>query len=142
MEGAGKFEGEHAALTEQIIKEFYAVANELGYGFCESVYRNSLAIALRQAGMTVKEEVPIQVNFRGEQVGYFFADLVVDGVVILELKAANEIVKAHELQLLNYLRSSEMEVGLVMAFGERARFRRVVMMNDRKLQPSTPVEVY
>lgn len=122
----------HAATTERIIGAFYEVSNELGYGFVESVYRRSLLIALTEAGLRVEEEVAIPVSFRNKPVGIFHADLVVENTVILELKVAEEITKSFELQLLNYLRGSVMEIGLVLAFGQRAKFRRVVMSNDRK----------
>ena len=126
------FSGLHAELTGKVLKVFYKVAGELGFGFLESVYRKSMLIALRQAGMTVEEEVPIPVLFRGQSVGVFYADLVVDGLIILELKTAETLSKSFELQLLHYLRSTRMEVGLLLAFGERAQFRRVILTNNRK----------
>ena len=127
-----EFREQHAALTAQIIGVFYQVANELGYGFVESVYRRSLLIALAHAGLKVEEEVAVPVSFRNQVVGIFHADLIVENTVILELKVAEEISKPFELQLLNYLRGSAIEIGLVFAFGQRAKFRRVVMSNDRK----------
>jgi GxxExxY protein len=126
------FSGLHAELTSRIIRVFYAVANELGYGFVESVYRRSMLIALREAGLQVEEEVPIPVWLHGVPVGTFHADLVVNGLIVLELKTADEIIKAFEAQLLHYLRASDMEVGLVLAFGQRANFRRIFMTNDAK----------
>ncbi len=111
---------------------FYEVYNELGFGFLESVYREAMRIALGQAGLDVKAEVPVPVNFRGNLVGVFRADLIVNGGVIVELKTADSISKAHEAQVLHYLRASLMEVGLVMNFGPDARFRRVEMRNERK----------
>ena len=127
-----EFHEQHAALTARIIGVFYEVANELGYGFVESVYRRSLFIALTQSSLEVQQEVPVQVSFRNRNVGTFHADLIVENMVILELKVAEEITKPFELQLLNYLRATPMEVGLILAFGQRAKFRRVVMSNDRK----------
>jgi GxxExxY protein len=129
-----EFEGIHAQLTERVIGVFYLVANELGYGFFESVYRRSMVIAPREAGMKVQEEVGMPVFFHGREVGLFQADIVVNDVLILELKAADEITRAAETQLKHYLRSSDIEVGLVLAFGERAKFRRIVFTNDRKQQ--------
>ena len=126
------FQGQDAELTERIIATFYQVANELGFGFLESVYRRSMLIALRQAGMQVEEEVALPVHFRGLLVGNFFADLVVEDRIILELKTAEVITKLHEAQLLHYLRSSTMEIGFVLNFGPQARFKRIVMANDRK----------
>ena len=127
-----EFDGLQAALTDRVIKVFYEVANELGYGFFESVYRKSMAIALRQIGLSVEEEVPIPVSFRSHPVGVFFADIVVENVLVLELKTAEDVTKAMEGQMTHYLRSTEIEVGLILAFGERAKFRRVIFTNNRK----------
>lgn len=126
------FREQHAELTAQIIGVFYDVANELGYGFVESVYRRSMLIALAQSGLHVQEEVPVPVSFRGNDVGKFHADLIVANTVVLELKVAEEITKPFEAQLLHYLRATPMEIGLILAFGQRAKFRRVVMSNTRK----------
>jgi GxxExxY protein len=136
------FSGANDLLTEKIIGVFYEVYNELGYGFLESVYREAMRIALGQVGLRVEAEVPVPVSFRGRLVGVFRADLVVDGSVILELKTAESISKAHEAQVLHYLRASEMEVGLVMNFGPDARFRRVAMRNDRKKRMSVDALQY
>ena len=133
------FSGANDPITEKIIRVFYEVYNELGFGFLESVYREAMRIALGQAGFQVEAEVPVPVRFRGQLVGVFRADLVVDGRVILELKTAEAIGKAHEAQVLHYLRASEMEVGLVMNFGPDARFRRVEMRNERKKRMLTDV---
>ena len=111
---------------------FYEVYNELGFGFLESVYREAMRIALAEAGFRVEAEVPVPVSFRGTLVGVFRADIVVDGKIIVELKTAESISKAHEAQVLHYLRASEVEVGLVMNFGAVARFRRIEMRNNRK----------
>jgi GxxExxY protein len=127
-----EFEGLHKELSGRIVRVFYSVGNELGYGFFESVYRRSMLIALREAGMEVREEVPMPVYFHGQQVGVFLADLVVNEIIVLELKAADEITRAADMQLKHYLRSSLIEVGMVLAFGERAVFRRIVFTNDRK----------
>ena len=102
----------HAELTEKITGIFYEVYNELGYGFLESVYRNSMELALRSRGLSVQAEAPILVFFRGENVGNFRADLVVEGCILLELKTVEMIVAAHEAQVLNYLRSTTLELGL------------------------------
>jgi GxxExxY protein len=127
-----EFSGVNDSLTEKIIGVFYEVCNELGFGFLESVYRESMRIALGQVGMRVEAEVPVPVSFRGSLVGVFRADLVVDGRVIVELKTADSISKAHEAQVLHYLRASSMEIGLVMNFGPHAKFRRIEMRNARK----------
>ena len=104
----------------------------LGFGFLESVYREPMLIALEESGFEVASEVAVPVTFRGRGVGIFRADIVVDGRVVLELKTADSISKAHEAQVLHYLRSSQLEIGLVMNFGPEARFRRVSMANERK----------
>jgi GxxExxY protein len=122
----------HAELTELIIGVFYNVYNELGFGFLESVYRKALHMALKEKSLKVESEVPILVFFRGVNVGDFRADLVVNDCVLLELKTAETIVIAHEAQLLNYLRATSLEVGLILNFGPKAQVRRLLFDNDRK----------
>jgi GxxExxY protein len=102
----------HSELTRAIIGTFYEVYNELGHGFLESVYENSLAIALRSKGFEVLQQIAVPVHFRGIQVGDFDADLLVNGLVILELKSSRAIDPAHVAQLLNYLKATSVEVGL------------------------------
>ena len=123
---------QHRDLTDKIIGLFYDVYNELGHGFLESVYEHSLLIALSSAGTGVERQVPICVWFRGHLVGEFRADLIVEKKVLLELKAARTIDEAHEKQLLNYLRATEIEVGLLLNFGVKPQFRRLVYENERK----------
>lgn len=122
----------HSDLTQTIIGTFYEVYNELGHGFLESVYERSLAIALRANGFEVFEQVDIPVHFRGDLVGDFVADLLVNGRVLLELKAAKAIDQAHVAQLLNYLKATDVEVGLLLNFGPKPEFKRLVFGNDRK----------
>jgi GxxExxY protein len=122
----------HVQLTEKIIQVFYAVYNEMGYGFLESCYHNAMEIGLVQAGLKVDRQVQIDVWFRGHKVGLFFADLVVNGLVILELKSARAIDPNFEVQLLNYLRATTIEVGLLLNFGPRPEFKRLAFDNDRK----------
>jgi GxxExxY protein len=122
----------HRELTEKIIGVFYDVYNELGHGFLETIYEQALAIALAQAGMKVERQVGVSVWFRSQQVGDFRADMRVDGKVLLELKAARAIDQAHEKQLLNYLRATDIEVGLLLNFGVKPQFRRLVYENERK----------
>jgi len=122
----------HADLTDVIIGTFYEVYNELGHGFLESVYENSLAIALRSEGLEVFQQVAIPVYFRGSQVGDFCADLLVDRRVILELKAARAIDPSHVAQLLNYLKATEIEVGLLLNFGPRPNFKRLAFSPRRE----------
>lgn len=126
------FAGDEDALTERIIGVLYKVANELGYGFVESVYRKSLAIALAQDGLDVALEVNLPVSFRGELVGVFRADIIVEKRIILETKTADLISKAHEAQLLNYLRACMIEIGLVLNFGQVPRVRRMQYRNLQK----------
>jgi len=122
----------HSDLTDKIIGVFYDVYNELGYGFLESTYAQAMVVALEEAGLTTAREVPVPVWFRGKKVGQYFADLVVDGTILLELKAARTVEAAHEAQLLHYLRATEIEVGLLLNFGLRPQFRRLLFDNDRK----------
>lgn len=122
----------YAELTEVIIGVFYEVYNELGFGFLESVYRKSMKVALEQKGLRVREEAPTSVLFRGHNVGDFKADLVVNEVILLELKTADYIVAAHEAQVLNYLRATEFEIGLILNFGPKPQVRRLLLDNVRK----------
>src|SRR5215472_4678802 len=123
----------HAELTEKIIGIYYDVYNEVGHGFLESVYSNAMYRALMEAGLTVQREVPVPVYFRGWDVGQFKADLVVNGCVLIELKAAQNLDRSHEAQVLNYLRGTELEVGLLLNFGHsRPQFRRLVLENTNK----------
>ncbi len=126
------FAGKHSDLSDKIIKVFYEVHNELGYGFSERVYQKAFGIALRQIDLKIEEQLPIKVYFRGQEIGEYFADMVVNDVILLELKAVAQIVEEHEAQLLNYLKSTKIEVGYVMNFGKSATFKRKVMDNDRK----------
>jgi GxxExxY protein len=123
---------QYRELTEKIIGIFYDVYNELGHGFLEHVYARSMEQALRAAGLHVAAEVPIAVWFRGFQVGDFKADLLVEDKVLLELKAARTIDAAFEKQILNYLRATEIETGLLLNFGNKSEFRRFAFENSRK----------
>ena len=119
-------------LTEKILSIFYDVYNELGHGFLEHVYARSMEHALTTAGLQVAREVPIAVWFRSFQVGDFKADLLVEDKVLLELKAARTIDGAFEKQILNYLRATEIEIGLLLNFGNKPEFRRFAFENSRK----------
>jgi len=122
----------HSELTDLIIGTFYEVYGELGFGFLESVYRNALRLVLIDKGLTVEQEAPVTVFFRGRNVGDSRADLIVNGVVLLELKTAEQIVPAHESQVLNYLRSTALELGLILNFGPKPQVRRLLLDNLRK----------
>jgi GxxExxY protein len=122
----------HAGLTEKIIGVFYDVYNELGYGFLECVYEESLVIAFQQAGLAANRQVPLPVWFRGHKVGEFRADMMVENSVLLELKSARSLEPAREAQLLHYLKSTDVEIGMLLNFGARPQFRRLIFDNDRK----------
>jgi GxxExxY protein len=119
----------HKELTDKILKAFYDVYNELGFGFLEKVYQNSLFLELRNRGFQVEAQKQIKVHFKGIEVGEYYADLVVDNLIILELKAADGIVPEFENQLINYLRGTDKEVGLLLNFGIKPEFRRKVFEN-------------
>lgn len=115
------------ALTENIIRAAFEVSNTLGHGFLEAVYRKALIVQLRRQCMTAEEEVPYKISYLGEQVGVYMADLVVEGSVIVELKAVEALTNAHRGQLLNYLRASGSTLGLLLNFGKpRLEVRRVL----------------
>ncbi len=122
----------HKELTDEIIKTFYDVYNELGYGFLEKVYQNSLYIELKARGFRVEAQKQIKVHYKGKEVGEYYADLIVNDLIILELKAAEALAKEHEWQLINYLRGTNIEVGLLLNFGVKPEFRRKVFENIRK----------
>jgi len=130
----------HSDLTEKIIGVFYDVDNELGHGLLESTYAEALTVALEEIGLGAAREVPVPVWFRGRKVGQYYADLIVDGVVLLELKAARTLESAHEAQLLHYLRATDIEVGLLLNFGLRPQFRRLLFDNARKKIHENPSE--
>jgi GxxExxY protein len=130
----------HEQLTEKIIGVFFDVYNELGYGFLESVYEESMGIALSDAGISIERQVPVPGWFRGREIGVFRADLLVDRKVLLELKSARSIESAHEAQLLHYLKATEVEIGLLLNFGHRAQFRRLIFDNPRKQIRENPRE--
>jgi GxxExxY protein len=127
-----KFEGKHAELTEKIIGAFFKVYNTLGYGFAEKVYENALVIELRKLGLKVEQQKSITVYYEGTVVGEYVADVIAADVVLLELKAARQITDEHEAQLLNYLKATPIEVGLLLNFGPKAEFKRKVFDNERK----------
>lgn len=123
----------HGAITEAIIGACFEVASELGSGFLESVYEKALAMALRQKGLNVQCQHPIKVMFRGQCVGEFYADLLVEGCVIVELKAAKALAAEHMAQIINYLNATGIDVGLLVNFGtpkiEYRRFTRKAKMS-------------
>ena len=121
----------HKELTDKILKAFFDVYNELGYGFLERVYQNSLFLELKARGIQVEAQKQIKVYYKGNEVGEYYADMVVENLVILELKAVEYLVKEFEAQLLNYLRGTDLEVGLLLNFGKKPEFIRKVHENKR-----------
>lgn len=107
----------HEAITEKILEACFEVVNELGAGFLESVYEKALLIALKDKGLKAEVQVPLKVKFRGRSVGDFYADVFVEDVVILELKAVTKLLPEHQAQLINYLKATGLEVGLLINFG-------------------------
>jgi GxxExxY protein len=120
----------HSEITEKVIKAFYKVYNTLGYGFLEKVYENALFVELDAIGLTVNKQAPISVYYEDKEVGTYFADLIVEGLVIIELKACEYLCDEHELQLINYLKATEIEVGLLLNFGKKPELKRKVYSND------------
>ena len=123
----------HSALTSKIIKCFYAVYNTLGYGFLEKVYENSLLIELKLRGLKVEAQRQIDVFYADEKVGVYFADLVVEDTVIVEIKASEALREENEYQLINYLKASDIEIGLLLNFGKKPEFKRKIFTNDYKM---------
>ena len=119
-------------LVDIVLKQFYRVYNDLGYGFLERVYQNALYFALVEQGLKCETEKPIKVYHDGHVVGDYRADILVEDCVILELKACEELNPAHETQLINYLKATEIEVGYLLNFGKKAKFSRKVFSNKRK----------
>jgi GxxExxY protein len=122
----------HGQTTSLLLQAFFDVYNKLGYGFLERVYENSMAIAARKLGLRIEQQVPIRVHFDGVLVGEYAADIVADEKVIVELKAARALGEEHEAQLLNYLKATPYEVGLLLNFGPKPEYRRKIMDNSRK----------
>lgn len=122
----------HKNITDQIIKCFYEVYNQLGYGFLEKVYEHAMMIELAKNKLQAKNQQPIKVYYKNELVGDYFADIIVQDCIILELKAAEAVVEEHECQLINYLKATNIEIGLLLNFGKKPELRRKIFTNDRK----------
>lgn len=123
---------QHTDLTNKIIKAFYEVYNELGYGFLENTYENAMVVALRALGLKIQQQAPVDVYFRGVVVGQYKLDLIVNDLIVVELKAAKSLNADHEAQLLNYLKATHYEVGLLLNFGVSPEIKRKAFSNDRK----------
>ena len=120
------------SLTDRIIKAFFEVYNELGYGFLEKVYHNAMMVSLNKLQVPFETKKKILVFYEGTEVGEYFPDLIVDGLVVVELKTSETLSYENECQLLNYLRATEIEIGLLLNFGKKPEFRRKFFTNDRK----------
>lgn len=123
---------QHSEITSEIIKSFYKVYNALGYGFAEKVYENAMYLELTELGFNVKQQKPINVFYNGKLVGEYYADLIVEDCIIVELKANESFSPANEAQLLNYLKATKIEVGLLLNFGQKPDYKRKYFTNDRK----------
>lgn len=120
----------HKGITDRIIRAFYNVYNTLGFGFLEKVYENSMLLELTEMGLSVQKQYPIDVYYREKLVGSYFADLLVEEKVIVELKAAEVICEEHEFQLINYLKATDIEIGLLLNFGKEPQFKRKIFTNN------------
>jgi GxxExxY protein len=134
-EPSGMYEsGSHkySMLTAQIIKVYFEVYSALGYGFLEKVYENAMALRLSKSGLQVRQQQPISVHFDGQVVGEYFADLVINDLIILELKANETLAEEHAARLINHLRATRYEVGLLLNFGPKPKIIRKAYDNERK----------
>lgn len=122
----------HQEITDKILKAFYKVYNELGFGFLEKVYENTLIIELKRMGLICYKQQPVYVFYDEINVGSYYADIIVNNCVIIELKAAEALVEANELQLVNYLKATQIEIGLLLNFGKVPSFKRKIFTNDKK----------
>ena len=134
MINADKIENyKHSDITAKIIKAFYIVYNKLGYGFLEKVYENALIIELKKLGLYSLQQHPIEVLYEGIKVGQYFADIIINNCIIIEIKTAESLCEEHEYQLINYLKATNIEVGLLLNFGKKPEFKRKVFSNIRKI---------
>lgn len=122
----------YESLTDRIIGCYFDVYNELGYGFLERVYELSMMIHLEECGLLATRQRPIEVHYHGHNVGNYVADILVEDSVLIEVKAVERIAPEHEYQLINYLRATNVEVGLLLNFGPHPEVRRKLFTNDRK----------
>jgi GxxExxY protein len=122
----------HGEITGKVLEAFFNVYHELGHGFLEKVYENAMLIELDELGLICKAQHQITVFYNDENVGEYFADILVENKVIIELKAVEGISERHEAQLINYLRATEMEVGLLLNFGKKPEYKRKVFSNHQK----------
>ena len=123
----------HEKITNSIIRAFYNVYNMLGYGFLEKVYENAMRVELMEMGLFVEQQKRINVYYKSHLVGDYYADFEINNVVILELKAHENVIEEHENQLVNYLKATEIEVGLLLNFGKKPEVRRKLFDNSKKM---------
>ena len=123
---------QHTDITQLILKAFYRVYNTLGYGFLEKVYENAMRIELQAMGLSCVSQQAIDVFYDNQKVGLYYADLIINECVIIGLKAADGLIPEHEAQLTNYLKATDIEVGLLLNFGRSPQHKRKVFTNDRK----------
>lgn len=128
----------HKGISDSILKAYYDVYNQLGYGFLEKVYQNAMYLELKSLGYKVEAQKSIKVYFKSQLVGEYYADLLIEGKVIVELKACELLMNVHSAQLMNYLKATDIEVGLLLNFGEEAEFKRIIYTNDRKQNKKNP----
>ena len=121
---------QHQEITDLVIKSFYKVYNVLGYGFLEKVYQNAMFLELKKSSFLIEAQKKIKVYYEEVMVGEYYADLIIDGKVIVELKAAEGLVEEHENQLVNYLKATDIEIGLLLNFGKTPQFKRKIFSND------------
>jgi len=119
-------------ISSKVLKAYYNVYNTLGFGFLEKVYENAIIIELRKLGLHGRRQVPIKVYYDNQQVGDYFADIVVEDCIIIELKAGEALCEEHEAQLVNYLRATSIEVGFLFNFGKKPEFKRKIFENKYK----------
>lgn len=122
----------HSHLTDQIIRAFYNVYNQLGFGFLEKVYENAMIVELVEMGLIVEQQKKVDVYYKDNNVGHYLSDLIVENTVIIEVKAAENICPEHECQLINYLKASDKEVGVLLNFGKHPGVKRKIFTNNRK----------
>lgn len=127
-----------SAITERVIGAFHAVHGALGFGYVESVYQRALAIEIGKRGLGVRSHCPVDVTYDGVVVGAFRADLVVESRVVVQLASARTLAPEHELRLLNYLRATKLEVGVLLHFGPTAAYRRLVRQGPALIAAPRP----
>jgi len=127
-------------LSEKIIHVFYKVYNTLGYGFLEKVYESAMIIELKKIGLECKNQFPIKVFYENEIIGEYYADLFIEQKIIVELKAIKALTKQNEAQLLNYLTATNVEVGLLLNFGEKPEFKRKIFDNEYKMYKESQID--